>query len=178
MYMMPDSSILPYKGHFPKLGQGVFVASGARLIGDLIVGEESSIWFNVTVRADCHYIRIGKRTNVQDNTVIHVTNGRFPTHIGDDVTIGHSAVLHGCDIKGMTLIGMGAVIMDGVVIPENSVVAASSLVTPGKTFPAGHLIMGSPAKAVRPLTAEELQNLERSVSYYLEYKSHYVPLSS
>ncbi|MFW7377621.1 MAG: gamma carbonic anhydrase family protein [Oligoflexus sp.] len=178
MYLMPDSSLLPYKGHFPKLGSGVFVASGARLIGDLMIGEESSIWFNVTVRADCHYIRIGKRTNVQDNTVIHVTNSRFPTNIGDDVTIGHSAVLHGCEIKGKTLIGMGAIIMDGVTIPENSIVAAGSLVTPGKSFPEGHLIMGSPAKAVRALTTEESQSLETSIRYYLEYKSHYVPHSS
>lgn len=177
MYLMPDSSLLPYKGKSPLLAKGVFVAAGARLIGDLEIGEESSVWFNVTIRADCHYIRIGKRTNVQDNTVIHVTNSLYPTNIGDDVTIGHSAVLHGCEIKSMTLIGMGAVIMDGAVIPENSIVAAGSLVTPGKTFPPGHLIKGSPAKAVRELSKEELKSLEQSVTYYLEYKSHYVPYS-
>lgn len=175
MYLMPGATLLPYKSISPSLGKGVFVASGAHLIGDLEIGEDSSIWFNVTVRADCNYIRIGKRTNIQDNSVIHVTNGKYPTYIGDDVTVGHQAVLHGCRIENLVLIGMGAIIMDGATIPERSVVAAGSLVTPGKNFPPGHLIKGSPATAVRPLSEKEIDALKQSVAYYLEYKSNYVP---
>lgn len=175
MYLMPDSTVLPYRGHYPSIAKGVFAAAGARLIGDLVIAEDASLWFNVTVRADCNYIRIGARSNIQDNSVIHVTNSKHPTVIAEDVTVGHSAVLHGCEIKAGCLIGMGAVVMDGVVIGERCMVAAGSLVTPGKEFPAGHLIKGSPAKAVRELTEQELKALETSITYYLEYKSHYVP---
>jgi carbonic anhydrase/acetyltransferase-like protein (isoleucine patch superfamily) len=159
----------------PTLGQGVFVASGAHIIGDTEIGEESSIWFNTVIRGDCNYIRIGKRTNVQDGTVIHVTNSYFPTFIGDDVTIGHGAVLHGCRIGNLCLIGMGATVMDDVTIPDRCLVAAGSLVPPGKTFQAGTLIRGNPAREVRPLTEKELSDLERSMRYYLEYKQGYMP---
>src|SRR6478672_195471 len=137
MYLMPGSTLLPYKGKRPTLGQGVFVASGAHIIGDTEIGEQSSIWFNVVIRGDCNYIRIGKRTNIQDGTVIHVTNTYFPTFIGDDVTIGHGAVLHGCRIGNLCLIGMGATVMDNVTIPDRCFVAAGSLVPPGKTFNPG-----------------------------------------
>ena len=175
MYLMPGSSLLPYKSVTPTIGKDVFVASGAHIIGDVVLGDSASIWFNVTVRGDCNYIRIGKRTNIQDNSVVHVTNGKFPTHIGDDVTVGHHAVLHGCTIGNMVLIGMGAIVMDGASIPDRSIVAAGSLVTPGKSFPAGHLIKGSPAKAIRALSEQEIEALSKSVDYYLEYKSNYVP---
>ncbi len=175
MYQMPGSVILPYKGKAPKFGSGVFLASGAHVIGDTEIGEDSSLWFNVVVRGDCHFIRIGQRTNVQDNTTIHVTNSRFPTLIGDDVTIGHGVVLHGCKIEGRSLIGMGSIIMDDVTIPERSLVAAGSLVTPGKTFNPGMLIKGNPAREARPLTERELFEIDRSVQYYLEYKRGYIP---
>lgn len=172
---MPGSSLLPYKGIYPQLGPEVFVASGAHLIGDLIVGTEASFWFNTTARADCCHIRIGARTNAQDGSVIHVTNGRYPTEIGDDVTVGHNATIHGCTIGNLCLIGMGAVIMDGVTIGERSIIAAGALVPPGKTFPAGSLIKGNPAKVSRELTEKEINFLKVSVQNYLEYKSHYVP---
>lgn len=175
MYQMPGSVLLPYKGTRPKLAEGVFLASGCHVIGDVEIGEESSVWFNVVVRGDCNFIRIGSRTNIQDNATIHVTNGRFPTYIGDDVTIGHGAILHGCRLEGRSLIGMGAIIMDNVVIPERSLVAAGSLVTPGKTFQPGMLIKGNPAREARPLTEQELFEIDRSVNYYLEYKRGYVP---
>lgn len=175
---MPGANILPYKGKSPSLGQRVFLAAGAQLIGDLEVGEDSSFWFNTVVRADCNYIRIGQRSNIQDGTVIHVTNSLFPTHIGDEVTVGHNATLHGCRIGDRCLIGMGAVVMDDVNVGRHSIVAAGALLTPGKTYPEGHLIKGSPAKAVRALRPAELESLERSYQYYLEYKSHYVPHSS
>lgn len=170
---MPDSSILPYKGKKPQLGKNTFVASGARLIGDLIAGEDCSFWFNVTVRGDCNFIRIGARVNVQDNTVIHVTHTTGPTHIGSDVTIGHGAVIHACTIGDFCLIGMGAIILDGAVIPPNSFVAAGALIAPGKTFPPGYLIKGSPAVAARPLTPAELEGIKKSVQYYLDYKKGY-----
>ena len=164
MYLMPGSTLLPYKGTLPELGKGVFAASGAHLIGDLIVGEESSFWFNTVVRADCCHIRIGARTNVQDGTVIHVTNSKHPTIIGDDVTIGHSAVLHGCEVKNGCLIGMGATVMDGAVIGENCIVAAGALVPPGKVYPPGVLIKGNPAKETRALSEQELQFLKLRLS--------------
>ena len=175
MYLMPGSTLLPYKGKSPVLGQGVFVASGAHIIGDTEIGADSSIWFNTVIRGDCNYIRIGARTNVQDGTVIHVTNSYFPTFIGDDVTIGHGAVLHGCRIGNMCLIGMGATVMDDVTIPDRCLVAAGSLVPPGKTFQPGTLIRGNPAREVRALTEKEISDLERSMRYYLEYKQGYMP---
>ena len=177
MYLMPGASLLPYKGVSPQIGAEVFIASGSHLIGDLIVGTEASFWFNTTVRADCCHIRIGARTNVQDGTVIHVTNGKHPTIIGDDVTIGHNATIHGCQIGNLCLIGMGAIIMDGVTIGDHSIVAAGALVPPGKTYPAGSLIKGNPATVSREVTSEEVSFLKTSVQYYLEYKSNYVPNS-
>lgn len=176
MYQMPGSNILPYKGKLPILGSGVFLASGAQVIGDTIIGEDSSVWFNTVIRGDCNSIRIGKRTNIQDNTVIHVTNSLFTTEIADDVTIGHGAVLHGCRIGRLCLIGMGAIVMDDVTIPERCLVAAGSLVPPGKTFNPGTLIRGNPAREVRPLSEQEIADIERSVRYYLEYKRGYTPL--
>lgn len=175
IYQMPGSAILPYKGKQPVLGEGVFIAAGAQIIGDTEIGDESSIWFNTVIRGDCNYIRIGKRSNIQDGTVVHVTNTYFPTLIGDDVTVGHGVVLHGCRISNLCLIGMGAVVMDDVTIPERCVVAAGSLVPPGKTFNPGTLIRGNPAREVRALTDKEIADLERSVQYYLEYKRGYIP---
>ena len=104
MFLMPGAHLIPYRGKHPKLASGTFAATGAQLVGDLEVGEDSSIWFNTVVRADCHYIRIGKRTNIQDGTVIHVTNKKHPTYIGDDVTVGHNATIHGCKVGCFLLV--------------------------------------------------------------------------
>lgn len=164
-------SIIPFtyagKAHTPQLGNRVFVADGARLIGDLEVGELSSIWFNVVVRADVHHIRIGKRTNVQDNSTVHVTEGRAPCLIGDDVTIGHNAIVHACTVEDLCLIGMGAIVLDQAVIRKGCVVGAGALVTMGKEFPPYSLIVGSPAKAIRPLTEAEIQGLHESAEHYV-----------
>jgi carbonic anhydrase/acetyltransferase-like protein (isoleucine patch superfamily) len=173
MFLMNHAGIYSYRNHTPKFGSNPFLASGAYLIGDLIVGDDCSFWFNVTVRADCNYIRIGNRTNVQDGSVIHVTYKDGPTIIGDDVTIGHNATLHACTIANKVLIGMNATILDGASISERSYVGAGSLVTPGKTFPPGVLIVGSPAKVVRDLTAKEIEYLDISVKNYLMYKQGY-----
>jgi carbonic anhydrase/acetyltransferase-like protein (isoleucine patch superfamily) len=178
MFVMPNGSVLSYRGQTPQIGRGTLVASGAYLIGDLITGVDCSFWFNTVVRADCNYIRIGDRTNVQDGTVIHVTNKTGPTIIGNDVTIGHNATIHACTIKDKVLIGMDATILDGAVIPSLCYVGAGSLVPPNKTYPEGMLIMGSPAKAVRPLTEQEIRYLDISVENYLHYKEGYYPHST
>ena len=174
MFAMPSSGVIAYKGKKPILGNDVFLASGAWLIGDLTVGDESSFWFNVTVRADVHWIKIGSRTNIQDGTVIHVTNGRYPTTIGNNVTIGHGVTIHGCTIEDDCLIGMGAVILDGAVIRKGSFVAAGALITPGKDYPAGSMIMGSPAKAVRQLNEDEKKGLAESAAHYVETMKNYM----
>ena len=174
MYKMHGANIIGYKGKSPKLDKSCFVASGAQLIGDLEMGEQTSVWFNTVIRADCCYIRIGARSNIQDNTVIHVTKNKHPTIIGDDVTIGHGAILHGCIIGNNCLIGMGATIMDGVEIPDNSFIAAGALVTPFKTFESGMLIKGTPAKAVRELREEELKAITYNRDNYLEYTANYI----
>jgi carbonic anhydrase/acetyltransferase-like protein (isoleucine patch superfamily) len=174
-YAMPGSTIIPYKGTYPTLGSRAFVAAGAHIIGDVIAEEDVSIWFNTVVRGDCNSIRIGARTNIQDGTVIHVTSKEFATEIGSDVTIGHNVILHGCKVGSGTLIGMGAILLDGVEIGEKCFVAAGSLVTPGKKFPPHSMIMGSPAKVARTLTEEDLAGLATSVPSYLEYKNNYFP---
>ena len=178
MYAMPGSTVIPYKGQQPTLHTGVFLATGAHIIGDVTLAEDVSVWFNTVIRGDCHYVTVGARTNIQDGAVIHVTQGEAPTIIGSDVTIGHGAVIHGCTIKDMSLIGMGAIILDGAVIQEESLVAAGSLVPPGKTYPPRSLIKGSPAKVARSLTDQEVLELKESVAHYLDYKSNYVPSSA
>ncbi len=165
---MPGASILPYRGKSPKLADDVFVANGAQLIGDLEIGAGSSIWFNTVVRGDVHYIRIGERTNIQDNSTVHVTGKKFPCIIGSDITIGHNALLHACTVEDMCLIGMGAIVLDGAVISRESLVGAGALVTPGKTFAPRSLIIGSPARAVRTLTDAEIQGLRDSANEYVK----------
>ena len=126
------------------------------------------------IRGDVHYIRIGDRTNIQDNSTIHVTTGLYPTLIGNDVTVGHNALLHGCTIADECLVGMGSIIMDQATIGKHSIVAAGALIPQGKTYPEGHLIMGSPAKAVRPLTSEEITGLKQSSQHYVELARSYM----
>src|SRR5262245_38589218 len=134
VFVMDGATVLAYGGKKPVLGAGVFVAAGAHVIGDLEIGAESSVWFNTVVRADCHWIRIGARTNIQDNSVVHVTAETGPTTVGSDVTIGHNAIIHGCTIEDLCLIGMGAIVMDHAVIGRGSLVAAGALVPPGKKY--------------------------------------------
>lgn len=160
-------------GQTPKLHESVVVFSNTAIIGDVEIDEESSIWFGTVLRGDVNYIRIGKRTNIQDNSVVHVTTGGSPTIIGDDVTVGHSAVIHACNIKNRSLIGMGAIIMDDVTIGSDSIVAAGSVVPPGKSFPDGSLIKGSPAKVARPLTEDEIVGLQRSATHYVALSKKY-----
>lgn len=163
------SSIIEYKGKKPVLGERVFLAEGARLIGDVEIGDDSSVFYNAVIRADLAEIRIGKRTNIQDNVSVHLATDAG-VHIGDDVTIGHNAVVHACDIEDNVLIGMGAIVMDGALIRKNSVVAAGALVPQGKEYPEGSLIVGTPARVARQLTDEEIRKFHEGVLHYIEIK--------
>lgn len=166
--------ILPFQNKWPVLEEGVFVAEGAQVIGDVVVGKGSSIWFNTVVRGDVHYIRIGCRTNIQDNSVIHVTTGKHPTVVGDEVTVGHRVLLHGCRVQDRALIGMGSVVLDGVVIGEESFIGAGSLVTPGTEIPPRVLALGSPCKVKRELTPEEIRQLKESADSYFDLSRKYL----
>lgn len=168
-----DSRIVNYKNHAPTLGADVFVADTARVIGDVVIGASSSIWYGAVVRGDVHHIRIGCRVNVQDHTVIHVTSGLHPTLIDDDVTIGHRVVLHGCTVGRGALIGMGAIVMDKAEIGEEALVGAGALVTPGTVVPPRMLAVGSPARVKRPLTAEELAMVRSSADHYVRLGATY-----
>ena len=173
MSKMPGSTVISWNGHHPKLGRGVFVATGAVVIGQVELGDDANIWFNTVIRGDVNTIKVGARTNIQDNTTVHVTTKTGPTLIGSDVTIGHNAVIHACTIEDHCLIGMGAIILDGAVIRSKCFVAAGSVVTPGKEMPSGMMVMGSPAKALRPLTEMELAFLARSAKDYVETARSY-----
>ncbi len=160
--------IYPFKGKTPKLHTSVYVADGAKIIGDVEIGEMSSIWFNAVIRGDVNYIRIGSRTNIQDGSVLHVTRRTHPLTIGDDITIGHNVTLHACDVKDRCLIGMGAVVMDGTEVGEDSIIGAGSLVTGGTIIPPRSMVLGSPAKVRRSLSDEEVLRIKRSAENYVE----------
>jgi len=170
-----------FKDISPKLGSKTWVAPSADVVGDVTCGEDCSIWFGSVVRGDVHYIKIGNRVNIQDLSMIHVTHYKGddkttgnPTIIGDDVTIGHRVMLHGCTIDDACLIGMSATILDGAYIGKESIVGAGALVTKNKVFPPRALIMGSPAKVVRELSDEEIKELYASSKRYVEFKEDYV----
>ena len=167
---MPVSSA---RGFTPQIGNGVFIADGAQVIGDVHLGDGASIWFNCTLRGDVMPIKIGRETNIQDGSTLHGTFGKYGCEVGDCVTIGHNVVLHGCKIGTRCLVGMGSIVMDGAEIGEFSMVGAGSLVTEGKKFPPRSLIMGSPAVLKRPLNEDELKYLEQSADNYLLYKTWY-----
>lgn len=169
-----------FKGTLPTLGDNTWIAPSADVIGDVTCGEDCSIWFGCVVRGDVHYIKIGSRTNIQDLSMIHVTHYKNgdkttgnPAIIGDDVTIGHRVMLHGCTIESACLIGMSATILDGAVIGKESIVGAGALVTKNKVFPPRSLIVGSPAKVIRELNDEEVAELYASASRYVEFKKDY-----
>lgn len=173
--------LIRFKKWFPKIKKSVFVAPSADVIGNVKIGKDSSIWFGVVIRGDVHKIRIGKRTSIQDLSMIHVTHYKNddmsdgnPTIIGDDVTIGHKVMLHGCQIQNGCLIGMSATILDGAIIGEGSILGAHSLVTSKKIFPPHSLIMGSPAKVVKTLSEDEIQGLIEHAKRYVKFKDEYL----
>ncbi len=173
--------ILSYKDKKPQIAKDVFIAHSADIIGNVQIGKDSSVWFGVVIRGDVNSIHVGKNTSIQDLSMVHVThnskenrNDGFPTYIGDNVTIGHRVMLHGCTIGNACLIGMSATILDGAVIGQESLVGAGSLVTQHKIFPPRSLIMGSPAKVVRELSDEEVESLYESAENYVKFKDSYL----
>ena len=165
--------IRQYKGKSPEIGSSAYIDDSAHIIGDVVIGEESSVWFNATIRGDVNYIRIGARTNIQDSSVLHVTKGTHPLFIGSEVTVGHSVTLHGCTIKDRCLIGMGAIILDGAEVGEDSIVGAGALVKEGMRVKPKTLVVGVPAREVRQLTDEEVQRIKTSARNYIDYMSEY-----
>jgi len=174
-------SIRKYKGIKPSIGEGCYIDESAQVIGQVKIDSNSSVWPLVSIRGDVNSIRIGKNTNIQDNSILHVTHdnfqspsGGFPLSIGDDVTIGHGVILHGCTIGNKCLIGMGSSVLDGAVVEDNVLVAAGSLVAQNKKVTSGYLWMGRPAKPIRELTTDELEWLKYSADHYIKLKDEYL----
>ena len=174
-------AVRPYRGTFPTLGERAYVDPAATCIGDVVLGDDASLWPGTVVRGDVNFIRIGARTNVQDGTVVHVSHdgphaklGGFATVIGDDVTIGHKAIIHACRIEDAVLVGMGAMLLDGVVVRRHAFVGAGALVTPGKEVGPGELWLGNPARKARMLSDAEIEALYYSAGHYVRLKDEYL----
>ncbi|NVD05896.1 gamma carbonic anhydrase family protein [Vibrio sp. JPW-9-11-11] len=174
------TSLRSYKGIKPQLGERVYIDSSSVLVGDIKIGDDSSIWPLVAARGDVNHIHIGERTNVQDGSVLHVTHKNaenpqgYPLIIGNDVTIGHKVMLHGCTIHDRVLVGMGAIVLDAAVIEEEVMVGAGSLILPGKVLESGYLYVGSPVKQARPLNDTERAFLQKSADNYVQNKEDYL----
>jgi len=166
--------LLSMGGKTPVLGAGVFIAPNATLIGDIEMGEASSVWFGCVLRADIGTIRIGARTNIQDLSMAHMTHGLSNLEVGADVTVGHGVILHGCRVEDACLVGMGAIVLDNAVIGEGSLVGAGALVPPRMKVPPGSLVLGNPAKVVRPINAREKAMIEEGGAHYVENAKRYV----
>ncbi len=166
--------IKTYRGIAPTIAPSAYIEDTAVVIGDVAIGSESSVWFHAVIRGDVHFIRIGHRTNIQDLCLLHVTHDTHPLTLGDDITVGHHAILHGCAIKDRVLIGMGAIIMDGVVIEEDCIIGAGALITARTHIPSKSLVMGTPAKVKRMLTDAEVQGIKESSANYIRYFQQYV----
>lgn len=166
--------VLGYEGKQPRFGARIFVAENAAIIGDVELGDDCSIWYSAVVRGDVNSIRIGPRTNIQDNCTLHVAAGTFPVEIAEEVTIGHGAVVHGCTIGRRALIGMGSRVLDGAVIGELALVGAGALVSEGMHVPPRTLVVGVPARVKRPLADAEIAHLEESWKNYVDYKNRYL----
>ena len=166
--------IRSFQGIKPTIPSSCFIEETGIVIGDVVMGEACSVWFHAVIRGDVNYIRIGNRTNVQDLCMLHVTHDTHPLIIGNDVTVGHHVVLHGCTVKDRVLVGMGSIIMDGAVIGEDSVVGAGALITEGTVVPPNSLILGSPAKVKRQVTDKELSWIRESAENYVAYARRYM----
>lgn len=165
--MTQSPILLPWQGTHPKIAATAFIAPGASVIGDVVIGADSSVWFSCVVRGDVNEIRIGDRSNIQDGTVIHVTKGGNGTYIGDDVLVGHGCILHACTLESGAFVGMGATILDGAVVEGGAMIAAGAMVTPGKRVPAGELWAGSPAKKMRDLSEDDMAGFVKQCAHYV-----------
>ena len=168
------ATIRTFDGKTPTIGRGVFLAETCSVIGDVVIGEESSVWYGTVIRGDVMPIRIGARTSIQDNAVIHVTSDFSGTIIGSDCTIGHSAIVHACTVEDFCLIGMGSIILDGARIGRGSLVGAGALVTPGTDIPPGSLVVGAPAKVKRPINEKEREQIAYGAQHYVELARRYL----
>jgi carbonic anhydrase/acetyltransferase-like protein (isoleucine patch superfamily) len=168
-----EPDIRAYRGKFPEIAASAYIDPAAVIIGDVTIGEESSVWPRTVVRGDVHFVRIGARTNIQDGCVLHVMKDEYPLVLSDDVTVGHSVTLHGCTIESRVLIGMGCIVLNGAVIGANSIIAAGTLVTERTVIPPGSLVMGSPGKVKRPLTAIDRDSIGRYAERYSGYREIY-----
>lgn len=175
------TSLRPHLGRFPTLGQRAYVDEAASVIGDVVLGDDVSVWPGTVIRGDVNFIRIGARTNVQDGTIVHVSHdgphaklGGFATVIGEDVTIGHQAIVHACRIEDAVLIGMGAIVLDGAVVQKHAFVGAGALIAPGKVVGSGEMWLGSPAKFARKLSDAEIDALYYSAKHYVKLKDEYL----
>jgi carbonic anhydrase/acetyltransferase-like protein (isoleucine patch superfamily) len=166
--------IFPFRNTMPKVAPGAYIANTAVVIGDVEIGAEASIWFGVVLRGDVHSIRVGSRTNIQDNSVVHVTEGRFATAIGRDILIGHGCIIHGCTIEDGAFVGMGSTVLDGAVIEAGAMVGAGSLVTPGKRVKSGELWSGRPAKLFRAMTEQDRLSITSGVQHYVDLAKLYI----
>lgn len=161
-------AVFSFEGKSPVLGDGAWVAPNAQVMGDVELGEGANIWYGAVLRGDVHQIRIGARTNIQDLSVVHITSNEFGTYIGDDVTVGHRAILHGCTVERGSLIGLGAIILDGAHIGEFSLIGAGALISPGKKIPPRSVVLGSPGRIVRQVSDEEVEGFLLSAKHYVE----------
>lgn len=162
-----------YLSKIPKIHDNSFIAEGAHIVGNVEIAEEVSVWFNCVIRGDVESVSVGKRTNIQDGTIIHVTRNGFPTYIGSNVTIGHRALLHACTLNDYCFIGMGAIVMDRAVVHSHAMIAAGALITPGKIINSGELWAGSPAKFIRRLTDQEIEHIPISANNYVKHMYEY-----
>lgn len=170
--------ITQYLSKKPVIPASVFIAEGAKIVGDVELGEECSVWFNAVIRGDVNFIRIGRRTNIQDSAIIHVTLNKYPTIIADEVTIGHGAILHGCTIHEHVLIGMGAKVLDRAIVNKHCIIAAGALILEGYEVPEGTMMAGVPAKPVRKVTHEEIDQIKQSIRNYIQYAADYRALNA
>jgi carbonic anhydrase/acetyltransferase-like protein (isoleucine patch superfamily) len=162
-----------YRGTLPKVHASAYVDQSAQVIGDVEIGEDSSVWMNVVLRGDVNVIRIGRRTNIQDGTIVHVMRGTHPTRIGDAVTVGHAAVLHGCTIEDRVLVGIGAILLNGATIRSDSIIAAGALIPERMEIPPRSLVMGSPGKVLRALSDDDVLGIRDYADRYVGYKKDY-----
>ncbi|MDW7747589.1 gamma carbonic anhydrase family protein [Halomonas sp.] len=178
--MSEATSLRPWKGQTPQLGARVYIDPACMVLGDVVLGDDCSVWPMAVIRGDMHRIRIGARTSVQDGSVLHITHASdfnpdgFPLTIGEEVTIGHKAILHGCTLGNRILVGMGAIVMDGAVVEDEVIIAAGAVVTPGKRLESGHVYAGNPARALRPLKEAERAFFPYTAGNYVRLKDEYL----